>query len=101
MSAFFIAQTRLKDPKKFQRYSQLASKTFAPFGGEMVARGQFSETLSSSDITSISHEAVGIVTFPSLEKLNQWYSSASYQELIPLRDEAADLTINVYQSPDG
>ena len=45
------------------------------------------------------HQAVGIVGFPDAEALSAWFNSPEYQALVPLRDEAADITIITYSVP--
>lgn len=97
MTAFFIATTRIEDPEKFQEYAAKAAPTFAPFGGELVLRGK----AENSPAGDPGHQAVGIVRFPSSEALDNWYRSAEYQKLIPLRDAAAEITFAFYSEPAG
>jgi len=95
MTAFFIATTSIKDQEKFQLYAQKAGATFAPHGGEPVLRGKVEGTLNGNS----DHQAVGIIKFPNMEALQAWFDSDAYQEIIPLRDEAADMTIVTYTVP--
>jgi len=95
MTAFFIATTSIKDQDKFQLYAQKAGATFAPHGGEMVLRGKVEGALSGNS----SHQTVGIIKFPDMPALQAWFDSDAYQEIIPLRDEAADMTIVSYTVP--
>ena len=37
-----------------------------------------------------------VIRFPSIDAIDRWYHSDAYQALIPLRDEAADVTIVGY-----
>ena len=46
-----------------------------------------------------SHQAVGILRFPDLDKPIGWYGSDEYQALIPNRNLAADLTVVSYEEP--
>jgi len=41
-----------------------------------------------------------VVKFPSSEALSGWYASDEYQALVPLREEAADMTIVSYEIPE-
>jgi len=93
MTAFFIATMTVKDGEKFQEYGGKAAQTFAPFGGSLVVRGKAGDTLAGSS----NHQAVGVVRFPDMEALKAWYHSPDYQALIPLRDEAADMTLVTYE----
>ncbi len=92
MSAFFIATSSILDSDKFQQYAQQAGATLAAFGGEPVLRGKFEAALSGE----ADHQAVGIVRFPDLAALHDWYHSDDYQALLPLREAAARMAIHVY-----
>jgi len=95
MTAFFIGMTSIKDAEKFQDYAAKAAPTFAPFGGKMVIRGKAEQALAGE----ANHQAVGIVSFPDMEALNNWYQSDAYQALIPLRNAAADMDLVAYSEP--
>jgi len=95
MPAFFIATTTVNDTEKFQEYAGKAAQTFAPFGGEMVIRGKAGDTLAGHS----DHRAVGVVRFPDMAALKAWYRSPDYQALIPLRDDAAQITLVTYEEP--
>ncbi len=94
MSAFFVATTTITDAEKFQQYAQQAGATFAAHGGEPVLRGKFEGSLSGE----ADHQAVGIIKFPNLSALHDWYHSEAYQSLVPLREAAARMSIHVYST---
>ena len=96
MTAFFVAVVTVKDPARMQEYSQKAAETFKPFGGEMVMRGKAGEVLTGGTAT---HQATGIASFPSMQNLKAWYASDAYQAIIPLREEATEMTITTYDMP--
>jgi len=85
----------IKDAEKFQEYAGKAAQTFAPFSGELVVRGKAGDTLAGSS----THQAVGVVRFPDMAALKAWYRSPDYQALIPLRDDAVDMTLVTYEEP--
>jgi len=95
MTAFFVATAKIKDPTKFGDYAQKAGASMKDFGGEVVQRGQMREVLAGE----ADHNGVGVVQFPDLQSLTDWYASSAYQSIIPLRDEAADITIVAYEVP--
>ena len=95
MSAFFIATSLIKDAEKFQKYAKATGQTFDAHEGEPVLRGKFEGTLNGS----AEHNVVGIIRFPNMEALQAWHDSDAYQALVPLRNEAADMTISVYSVP--
>jgi len=92
MTAFFVATVKMKDPEKFQLYAKKAAETFQPHGGQLVARGKLERALTGS----ADHQAAALIRFPSMDALSAWYDSDAYQDLIPLRDAAADMTITAY-----
>jgi len=95
MTAFFVATVKMKDPAKFQEYGKKAGETFAAHQGELVIRGKLEKVLAGE----ADNQTVAIVKFPDYDALTAWYSSAAYQAIIPLRDEAADVTITAYSVP--
>ena len=97
MSAFFVATSSIKDPEKFQLYAKKAGETFARYAAEPVLRGKFEGALNGN----ADHHVVGIIKFPTVEELREWYGSDAYQALVPLRDEAADMTICMYSVPSS
>jgi len=96
MSAFFIANVKIKNIDKFQEYGQQASSTLTQYGGEIVIKGKFDGVLAGN---SADHDMVAILKFPDMNSLNKWYKSDEYQSLIPLRDQGADVSFIKYNEP--
>ena len=96
MSAFFIANVVMKNPEKFKEYAEKARSTFEEYEGEILARGMVDEVLCGNHQSG---SMVAVVKFKSIEILKAWYNSSSYQALIPLREEAAEMTITSYVMP--
>ncbi|MEM9332213.1 MAG: DUF1330 domain-containing protein [Pseudomonadota bacterium] len=94
MSALFISRVTVKDPAKFKDYLRLSKDLAAQHGAELLASGQGPRTLSGNSST---HQLAVVVRFPSMEKLEAWHDSKAYQALVPLRLEASDQEITVYQ----
>ena len=95
MTAFFLARAEIKDPAKFQEYGQKAGPTIKHYGGEFLVRGKLTELLTEGSASTVA----AVAKFPDAEAAAAWYRSPDYQALIPLRDEAADMTIAVYEDP--
>lgn len=95
MSAFFVANVEVLDPEKFAEYSQKAGGTIANHGGERIIRG-FRQNIFAGDSNA---NAIGLFKFPSEQAIADWYNSADYQALIPLREEASNMTIISYSMP--
>lgn len=89
MSAFFIATAAIRNPERMQEYAQKSMATIAAFGGEPVVKGKVIGILSGD----AKYQMTAVIKFPNVEAIDSWYQSADYQALIPLRDEAADVTI--------
>lgn len=96
MTAFMVVRVAIKDPVKFQEYDEKSTPVLAQYGGERVIMGKADEALAGK----LDHEAVGVAKFASKEALHAWHTSSDYQQLIPLRDEACDMTLITYSSMD-
>ncbi len=95
MTAFFIATPKITDAEKFQEYAAKAGKTTAAFGGELVIRGAVANVLAGES----DHTATAVVKFADIKTLNDWYQSAEYQAIIPLRDSACEMNLVAYSVP--
>ena len=93
MSAFFVAQVKVKDGEKFQAYGARAKAIFAEFGAETIARGKVTGSIAGE----LTHDVAAIIKFPDMQKLEAAFATDAYKAIIPLRDEAADLTIVKYE----
>jgi uncharacterized protein (DUF1330 family) len=89
MTAFVVVTVTPKDPEKLKEYSGLAGPTIVSNGGEPVVRGKVAGLLTGE---SFDGKVVVVFKFPSIDAIDQWYNSDEYQALIPLREEAADMT---------
>lgn len=94
MSALMIATIAVKDPEKFQMYLSETQKVAAPYGAKLLMRGKVDQVLTGQ---AVNHGLVVAVEFPSLEKIEEWNASDSYRQLVPLREEAADIIMTSYQ----
>lgn len=95
MAAYLIAHVKVKDAQKMQEYGAQAGATFAPFGGTPLARGKVVEVLAGSH----AGQAALIAKFPDAKAAHDWYHSAAYQALVPLRDQALEPTFVVIEEP--
>ncbi|WP_341711821.1 DUF1330 domain-containing protein [Erythrobacter sp.] len=95
MSAFFVVTATIKDPDKYHAYAQGVGPTLAAHGGKALKRGKAVRALAGE----LAHQSIVIVEFPELAALEAWHASEEYQALIPLRSEAADMTITAYEVP--
>lgn len=94
MSAYVIGHITVKDPDKWAKYRSRVPGTLAPWGAELVLRGRRTVVLSGQH----NHTDAVVIRFPDLESVISWYNSAAYQELIPLRTQAAEMELISYES---
>lgn len=92
--AYVIGHINVKDPEKWALYREQVPATLAPWGAELVFRGNRAAILAGED----SHSAVVVIRFPDSVAINGWYQSAAYQALIPLRQQAAELVLLSYET---
>lgn len=92
--AYVIGHITVKDPGKWAEYRSKMPATLAPWGADLVFRGTRNTVLCGE------HEHVDIVVirFPDTDSVSGWYNSPAYQALIPVRTEAADVTLVSYAS---
>lgn len=77
-------------------YLESVEATVAPFGGKWLAQGP-------GDVVEGAWQgAVVLMEFPSREAATNWYNSAAYQEILPLRlKNAISDVILIDQIPEG
>lgn len=63
-------------------YSALAAETLKLFNGEFIAKGA-TESLHGE----VTHPMKAVIEFPDKKSATDWYNSAEYQAIIPLREE--------------
>lgn len=97
MPAFLVATGTIKNLEKFKEYTQKAYATYSLYEGKTLLRGRHDKALTPMENNP--HQTLAVVSFPSIDALNNWHQSEEYQSLITLRDEATDITINSYVVP--
>jgi uncharacterized protein (DUF1330 family) len=92
MSALVIGHITVRDEDKWAQYRAQVPATLAPWGAELVFRGQCDRLLAGEH----SHSDTVVIRFPDSAAVDGWYASAAYQALIPLRCAAADVDLISY-----
>lgn len=95
MTSFIVFHGTIRDGAAFQRYAQAVGPTLTKHGGEVLLRGKAAAVLAGDHDDGI----VGILGFPDPNAAAEWYRSAAYQALVPLRDEGASMTAILYEAP--
>jgi len=94
INAYLIGHITIKDPEKWAEYRSRVGATIAPWGGDLVCRGKWISTLCGEH----NHTNALVIRFPDSDAVSSWYNSPDYQALIPLREQAADMVLEIYES---
>jgi len=94
MAAYVIGRIAVKDLRKWESYRSRVPETLAPWQAEVVFRGKPFAAFSGA----IDHSDVVVLRFADAAAARAWFDSPAYQALIPLREEAADVTLIAYES---
>ena len=90
--AYVVGQIAIKNPAKWEEYRSRVPQTLEPWGAELVFRGTQAAVLAGEP----THPDIVVIRFPTMAAADGWFSSAAYQALIPIRQEAADVTLLSY-----
>jgi len=86
MSAYFIANIRIRDFAGYEKYLQGVDDVFKKCNGEYLAVDEKPEILEGKwDYTK-----TVLIRFPDKESLKRWYFSEDYQRILRYRLAAAD-----------
>ena len=94
MAAYLIGHITIKDQTRWQAYIDGGSRSLLPYAAEVIFRGRLARVLAGDH----AHENTVVIKFPDQATLQNWYHSNKYQELIPIRDKAADVVIISYDA---
>lgn len=93
-TAYLIGRITIKDHEKWAEYRSKVGATIAPWGGEIICRGKWVSTLCGKH----DHANALVMRFPDSDAVKKWYGSAAYQTLIPIREQAADMILEIYEA---
>lgn len=86
MSAYFIANIRIKDPTEYQKYLDGSAAVFQKYKGRYLAVDDCPEILEGS----WNYSRLVLIEFPDKKSLHDWYQSEEYQALLKHRLTASD-----------
>ena len=95
MAAYLVGHITVKDEELWQSYVTGVQASLAPFASKVLFRGRLRSVLAGKH----PYELAVVIEFPDQATLDRWYASETYQALIPLRDQAADVVITTYEAP--
>ena len=84
----------MKNAEAWEEYRSRVDATIKQYSGELLFRGQQQRLLSGE----LSHEKVVALRFENIDAASKWHDSPEYQALIPIRDQAADVILVLYES---
>ncbi|MGH0001174.1 DUF1330 domain-containing protein [Pseudovibrio ascidiaceicola] len=93
MSVLNFSYAIIKDMDQFQQYVQAAAALMEEAGVEVIARGKFSQTKQGDEL--MTHIAA-VFRYKDLQSLEDFYTSEACKKIIPLRDAACEMTIQIY-----
>ena len=92
MSAYLIGQIVVKNIKLWQDYVDGVAESLVPFKAKIMFRGKRHSVLAGQN----KYDLVVVIKFADHTTLNNWFYSAKYQSLIPVRERAANVVITTY-----
>ncbi len=93
MTAYVIGHISVKDASRWAEYRAKVPATLEPWGGELVLRGVRRAVWDGTH----RHTDTVVLRFPTLDAATKWHESAAYQALIPLRRQAAEVDLMVFE----
>jgi uncharacterized protein (DUF1330 family) len=91
-NAYVVGHITVKNPEKWAEYRSQVPSTLAPWGAELVFRGNQVAVLAGEN----PHSDIVVIRFPDIASVEGWHSSPAYQALIPLRLQAAEMVLLSY-----
>lgn len=76
MTAYWVARSRIDDPEKYKRYTDLVPAIIKKYGGKVLARGGNYKILEGPEAF---HRFV-VIEFPTLEDAVACHDSQEYQD---------------------
>lgn len=95
---YIVASVAVEDADAYGAYTARTPEVIARHGGRFIVRG--------GPVTPLEGEMglkgrLVILEFPSVDAARNWYDSAEYQEIIPLRTAASQGALVLVEGFDG
>lgn len=94
ITAYVIGHISVKDEAKWAEYRAQVPGTLAPWGAELLLRGKRLAVLGGAH----AHTDTVVIRFADAAAARGWFDSPAYQALLPLRAEAADVDLILFES---
>ncbi|QXL84660.1 DUF1330 domain-containing protein [Comamonas sp. NLF-1-9] len=92
--AYLVGHVSVKDAQKWAEYRSKVPATLAPWGAELLFRGERAATYSGE----LAHPEIVVIRFPDTDAIERWFHSDAYQALLPVREQAAEVLLLSYRS---
>lgn len=92
--AYVVGHITVKTPALWDEYRSKVPGTLTAWGGELVFRGKQVATLAGE----MPFPDIVAIRFPDVAAANGWFASPAYQALIPLRQQAAEMLLQVFEA---
>jgi len=86
LSAYFIANIRIKDDNEYQKYLERVDKVFNKYDGKYLVVDNSPTILEGK----WEYSRLVLIEFPDKNSLEKWYYSDDYQEILKYRLLAAE-----------
>ena len=86
MAAYIIVDSNVHNPDRMKDYADKVRDTITAYGGRPIVSAPDPEVIEG-DWTPL---RIVVLEFPDVETAKAWYNSPEYQEILPIRFEAAN-----------
>ena len=86
MAAYVLVESNVTDPERMKAYGAKVGGTVKAHGGKPIIAGGAIDVLEGD----WSPSRIVMLEFPDAETARAWYNSPEYQEILPIRLEAAN-----------
>ena len=93
---YVVANIRVKDHEKFQKFSVMAGPAIKKYGGKVLARGPDADRLEGN-VSGI----VMMIEFETKEAANKFYYSDEYQAAKAVREACSDTDFMIIEGVPG
>ena len=90
---YVVGYVTIDDPERYKEYVSKDPSIVAAFGGEYLARGGDFDVMEGS----FPGKLAVIIRFPTYEAAKNWYDSAEYAEIKPIRQAVASSSIMIIE----
>ena len=90
---YVIAEVEATDPARMQEYASKVTATLAPFHHHYVIRSSRVQSLEGDPPRG----TIVMIAFDSVEKAREWYDSAAYAAIRPIRQSSAKSRIFIVE----